>query len=81
MTEFSGSGPEPQTVIEPQGMAAHFVVLGIAPGPEAEDKVRAFFGNAAGLVRSVSRRQPEERLSMVVPYQSHRGFSQDQFSA
>lgn len=66
MTEFSGSGPEPQTVIEPQGMAAHFVVLGIAPGPEAEEKVRTFFGNAAGLVRSVSRRQPEERLSLIV---------------
>ncbi len=61
-----GSVPEPQPVVEQQGMAAHFIVLGIAPGQEAADKVRAFFGNAAGLVRSVGRRQSEDRLSMVV---------------
>ena len=36
--------PEPQPVVAPQAMAAHFVVLGIAPGPEAEEKVRAFIG-------------------------------------
>ena len=61
-----GSVPEPQPVVEQQGMAAHFIVLGIAPGQEAADKVRAFFDNAAGLVRSVGRRQSEDRLSMVV---------------
>lgn len=58
--------PEPQPVVEQQGMAAHFIVLNIAPGPAAEDAVRAFFGNAGGLVRSVGRRQPELDLTMVV---------------
>ena len=58
--------PAPQPVVEPMGMAAHFVVLGVAPGVAAEEAVRAFFGNVAGLVRSVARRQPEERLSLVV---------------
>jgi putative iron-dependent peroxidase len=50
----------------PQGMAAHFIVLNLAPGAEAQAAVQAFFGNAAGLVRSVERRTPEEKLSMVV---------------
>lgn len=58
--------PEPQAVLEPPGMAARFIVLGIAPGTAAEEAVRAFFGNAAELVRSVGRRLPEGRLSMVV---------------
>lgn len=58
--------PEPQPVVEPQGMAAHFVVLGIAPGGAAEQKVRDFFGSAAGLARSVGTRAPEDRLSLVV---------------
>jgi putative iron-dependent peroxidase len=53
-------------VVEQQGMAAHFIVLGIAPGPKAEATVRDFFGNAGGLVRSVGRRLPELNLSMVV---------------
>ncbi len=68
-TSSSSNGsaaPEPQPVVEPQGMAAHFVVLGIVPGEAAEARVRAFLGGAAGLARSVARRDPEERLSMVV---------------
>lgn len=58
--------PEPQPVLEQQGMAAHFIVLAIAPGREAEERVRAFFGNAAALRRSVGRRLPELNLSLVV---------------
>ena len=58
--------PEPQAVTQPQGMAAHFIVLAIAPGAAAEDTVRGFLGNAAGLARSVGRRLPEHRLSLVV---------------
>ncbi|MFT4195759.1 Dyp-type peroxidase [Ottowia sp.] len=58
--------PEPQPVVEQAGMAAHFIVLDILPGTSAEDTVRAFFGNAAGLTRSVGRRLPENRLNMVV---------------
>ena len=57
---------QPQAVIEQQGMAAHFIVLTIQPGAAAEDAVRAFLGNAAGLTRSVGRRLTELRLSMVV---------------
>ena len=62
----AGLSAEPQAVNAPAPVAAHFIVLKIKPGTEAEDKVRAFFGNAAGLVRTVGRRQPEEQLSMVV---------------
>ena len=58
--------PAPQPVNVPQGMAAHFIVLNIAPGAEAQATVQAFLGNVAGLVRSVERRTPEEKLSMVV---------------
>ena len=61
----AGLSAEPQAVNAPAPVAAHFIVLKIKPGTEAEDKVRAFFGNAAGLVRTVGRRQPEEQLSMV----------------
>ena len=57
---------DPQAVNVPLGMAAHFIVLNIAPGAAAQEAVQAFFGNVAGLVRSVERRAPEERLSMVV---------------
>jgi len=41
-------------------------VLNIAPGAEAEERVRALCGNAAGLVRSVGMREPEQRLSLVL---------------
>ncbi|MFV0681380.1 Dyp-type peroxidase [Ottowia sp.] len=58
--------PEPQTPADMHGMAAHFIVLNIAPGAEAEDAVRDFFGGAAGLVRSVGRRLPERQLRMAV---------------
>ena len=58
--------PEAQAINVPQGMAAHFIVLNIAPGAEAEATVKAFFGDTAGLIRSVERRIPEEQLSMVV---------------
>jgi len=60
------TAPEPQPVVEQQGMAAHFIVLDIVPGPDAEAKVRGFFGNSGGLERSVGRRLPEDNLSMVV---------------
>lgn len=56
----------PQAVLEPQRMAAHFIVLNIAPGADAGARVRALFGNAAGLVRSVGQREPEQRLSLVL---------------
>jgi len=56
----------PQAVLEPQRMAAHFIVLNIAPGADAQARVRALFGNAAGLVRSVGQREPEQRLSLVL---------------
>ncbi len=62
----AAQGPEPQAVVNPLCLPAHFVVLNIAPGAEAEDAVRAFFGNAAGLVRSVGRRLPANSLTMVV---------------
>lgn len=65
-TTVQSAQPEPQTPIGQQGMAAHFIVLGIAPGAAAEDTVRAFFGNAAALCRSVGRRLPELNLSLVV---------------
>ncbi|RMX07584.1 Dyp-type peroxidase [Corticibacter populi] len=65
-TTVASGQPGPQPVVEQQGMAAHFIVLNIAPGAAAEETVRAFFGNAAALVRSVGRRLPELRLSMVV---------------
>ena len=65
-TTVQSAQPEPQPVVEQQGMAAHFIVLGIAPGAPAEDTVRAFFGNAAALRRSVGRRLPELNLSLVV---------------
>jgi len=62
----SAAAPQPQALLEPQLMAAHYVVLGIVPGAAAEDRVRAFFGNTAGLVRSVAQREPEQRLNLVV---------------
>ena len=58
--------PEPQAVVQGTGEAAHFIVLEIAPGAAAEAAVRAFFGNAAGLARSVGRRLPQRQLSLVV---------------
>lgn len=42
------------------GAAAHYVVLSLAAGAAAE-AARAFFGNAAGLARSVARRAPRGR--------------------
>jgi len=60
------AAPQPQAVLEPQRMAAHFVVLDIVPGAAALERVRSFFGSAAGLVRSVGQREPEQRLSLVV---------------
>ncbi|HEY0201491.1 MAG TPA: Dyp-type peroxidase, partial [Burkholderiaceae bacterium] len=58
--------PTTQPVTEPSGQAAHYIVLNIAPGAAAEDAVRAFFGNAAALTRSVARRLPEQNLNLVV---------------
>lgn len=60
------AAPEPQPLLDPQGVAAHFIVLNIAPGAAAEERVRALCGNAAGLVRSVGMREPEQRLSLVL---------------
>lgn len=60
------AAPEPQPLLDRQGVAAHFIVLNIAPGAEAEERVRALCGNAAGLVRSVGMREPEQRLSLVL---------------
>ena len=45
--------PAAQAVNVPLPMAAHFIVLNITPGDEAEDTVKAFFGNTAALIRSV----------------------------
>ena len=58
--------PQPQPVLDKQGMAAHFIVLNIAPGAEAEERVRDLCGSAADLVRSVGMREPEQRLSLVL---------------
>ena len=57
---------ENQPVINGTGGVAYFVVLGIAPGAAAEDAVRAFFGSAQALARSVGHRYGERRISLVV---------------
>ena len=44
--------PAPQPVNVPQGMAAHFIVLNIAPGAEAQAAVQAMHGlNMADYIR------------------------------
>lgn len=68
-SSFSSSSfsiPQPQAVTAGAGGAAHYVVLNIAPGEEAENAVRAFFGNAAGLRRSVGHRDDARQLNLVV---------------
>ncbi|WP_354448973.1 Dyp-type peroxidase [Ottowia thiooxydans] len=60
------SSPQPQAVAESPGVAAYFIVLNIAPGAQAEEAVRSFFGNAAGLRRSVGQRLLGRELSLVV---------------
>ncbi|WP_028605400.1 Dyp-type peroxidase [Ottowia thiooxydans] len=65
MTDPSTS-PEPQAVADSPGVAAYFIVLDIAPGAPAEEAVRAFLGNAAGLRRSVGKRLVGRELSLVV---------------
>lgn len=62
----TGSSPQPQAVADSPGVAAYFIVLNIAPGAQAEDAVRSFFGNAAGLRRSVGQRLLGRELSLVV---------------
>ncbi len=58
--------PQPQAVTAGAGGAAHYVVLNIAPGKEAESAVRDFFGSAAGLRRSVGHRDTARQLNLVV---------------
>lgn len=68
MTDPNASLPsaDPQPVTESPGAAAYFIVLNIASGTAAEDTVRAFFGNAAGLRRSVGHRLAGRELNLVV---------------
>ena len=58
--------PQPQAVTASAGGAAYYIVLNIAPGPAAEAAVRAFFGNAASLRRSVGQRDAARGLNLVV---------------
>ncbi|MBK6867774.1 MAG: Dyp-type peroxidase [Burkholderiales bacterium] len=58
--------PEAQPVTQDTGLAAHFIVLELLPGAAAEAALRAFFGNAAALRRSVGRRLPNQQLNLVV---------------
>ncbi|WP_423460463.1 Dyp-type peroxidase [Ottowia sp. VDI28] len=66
MTDSNSSLPDPQPVTESPGVAAYFIVLDIAAGAAAEEAVRAFLGNAAGLRRSVGQRLAGRDLKLVV---------------
>lgn len=57
---------QPQAVTASAGGAAYYIVLNIAPGAEAEQTVRDFFANAAGLRRSVGHREAARSLNLVV---------------
>lgn len=58
--------PEPQAAVAPITRAAIFIVFNIADDPAALDTVRDYFGDAAGLVRSVGQRSAGGHLSCVV---------------
>jgi len=58
--------PEPQAAIAPITRAAIFIVLRIAEGENHHETVRDYFGDAAGLVRSVRQRSAGGSLSCVV---------------
>nr|WP_314578747.1 Dyp-type peroxidase [uncultured Pseudomonas sp.] len=57
--------PYPQGVDVPITSSAIFMVATIAPGAESAEKVKAWCGDIAGLVRAVGKRVPDGNLSCV----------------
>jgi putative iron-dependent peroxidase len=64
------SPPLPQPVAVPLTRAAIFLVVTLAPGPEARAAVRAFCGDLAALVRAVELRARGGDLSCVLGFGS-----------
>lgn len=56
---------QPQAITASAGGAAYCIVRNIAPDAEAEQTVRDFFANAAGLRRSVGHREAARSLNRV----------------
>ncbi|MDD0977700.1 Dyp-type peroxidase [Pseudomonas fontis] len=57
--------PEPQAVCNPITSSAIFLVLTLNPTPESAQTVRDWFGDVAGLTRSVGKRVPAGNLTCV----------------
>jgi putative iron-dependent peroxidase len=69
-TSLTPDAPEPQGICNDVTASAIFIVATIAPGSDAAEKVRAWCGDVAALVRSVGRRSPSRHLSCVVGFGS-----------
>jgi putative iron-dependent peroxidase len=69
-TPETPDAPESQAICNDITPSAIFIVATVVPGSDAAEKVRAWCGDVAALVRSVGRRSPSRHLSCVVGFGS-----------
>jgi len=62
--------PEPQAIHNDVTRSAIFIVATLEAGPDPAEKVRAWCGDIAALVRSVGKRVPAGNLSCVCAFAS-----------